>query len=840
MGTSGSLITFTSNFVPPHAGDWDYIIFTDTSVDAVYDIDSNYESGSIIKYTVIEYAGGASVTDNGALRLNGAAPFITQSTIRNSATAGIRGVNNPGTLKMTHNTVTDNSGVGISVSNSYSGYTEVSYSTISNNINSTGNPSDGGGVFIENTTTVISNNTILNNTALSNGGGLYANWGSTVEINNNLVADNSIYNCPLCWDRYSVIVYGFNPSTISGNVIINNATGGISSAHGGHGDILNNIISYNNGIGLQVGSAERTISHNIVSDNTTLMNASGIHAGGDPTITYNSILRNTATNNAAIFLNVGYDVGDFSSNTIMDNVNSEFDNLRGVYIEYGSPTFNGNNIYRNNGYAVYNNNAQGSPTVNAENNWWGTASSPAIQALVYDWFDDSNKGIVDISPYRTGINTSAPISPPIGVAVTPSLSMMGVSWTANPESDLAGYKVYWDTDSHYPYTNSADVGNVTSYNIPGLSAGTDYFIAVTAYDSSRDGSNDMTDGNESWFSVEKTDRLDSPLAAFNKVSPSNGAIGQSVSPTLNWETSADATSYEYCYDTTNDNACSGWASNGLSTSKALSGLSPSTTYYWHVRANNVTGTTYSNGSATAFWSFTTSAIPSGGDTTGVFRPSNGLLYLKNTHSTGFADVAINYGTGGDYPIAGDWDGNGTATIGIYRNGSFYLRNSNTVGFADLVISFGQPGDQPVAGDWDGDGVDTIGVYRNGLFLLRNTNTSGSADMSFYLGNPDDVGIAGDWNGDGSDTTGVFRPSNGIIFLKNANTSGFADVALNYGLAGDQPVIGDWNNDGIDTIGVYRNAQFMLRNSNTIGFADIVFALGIPGDMPIVGNWDGMP
>ena len=227
------------------------------------------------------------------------------------------------------------------------------------------------------------------------------------------------------------------------------------------------------------------------------------------------------------------------------------------------------------------------------------------------------------------------------------------------------------------------------------------------------------------------------------------------------------------------------------------------------------------------------------DTTGVFRPSNGLLYLKNLNVTGFADIAVNYGTGGDYPIAGDWDGNGTATIGIYRNGSFYLRNSNTLGFADIVFAFGTPGDQPIAGDWDGDGVDTIGVYSNGQFLLRNSNSVGTADMSFYLGNPGDVGIAGDWNGDGMDTTGVFRPSNGIIFLKNANTTGFADIALNYGLAGDMPVTGDWNNDGIDTIGVYRNAQFLLRNSNTIGFAEIMFGLGNPGDMPISGNWDGV-
>ena len=230
------------------------------------------------------------------------------------------------------------------------------------------------------------------------------------------------------------------------------------------------------------------------------------------------------------------------------------------------------------------------------------------------------------------------------------------------------------------------------------------------------------------------------------------------------------------------------------------------------------------------------------DTTGVFRPSNGLLFLKNTHSSGFADVAINYGIPGDYPVVGDWDGNGDATIGIYRNGSFYLRNSNTIGFADIVFPFGQPGDQPIAGDWDGDGDDTIGVYRpsNGQFLLRNSNSPGTADISFFLGNVGDVGIAGDWDGDGKDTTGVFRPVNGIIFLKNTNTTGFADVALNYGIPGDKPIIGDWDNDRIDTIGVYRNGRFFLRNSNTVGFAEIVFDLGNPGDMPIAGNWDALP
>ena len=231
-----------------------------------------------------------------------------------------------------------------------------------------------------------------------------------------------------------------------------------------------------------------------------------------------------------------------------------------------------------------------------------------------------------------------------------------------------------------------------------------------------------------------------------------------------------------------------------------------------------------------------------GVTVGVFRPSNGLIYLKNSNTSGFADVAINYGMGGDYPIAGDWDGDGVDTIGVYRSGGFYLRNSNTVGIADINFAFGTPGDQPIAGDWNHDGVDTVGIYRSSTFTfyLRNSNSAGAPDMIFSLGIPGDVGIAGDWDGDGFDTTGVFRPSNGVIFLKNTNQTGYADIAINYGIGGDKPITGDWNNDGIDTIGVLRGNVFYLRNSNTVGYADMYFALGIPGDMPIAGNWDGIP
>ena len=85
-------------------------------------------------------------------------------------------------------------------------------------------------------------------------------------------------------------------------------------------------------------------------------------------------------------------------------------------------------------------------------------------------------------------------------------------------------------------------------------------------------------------------------------------------------------------------------------------FSPTSQSYSNVTADEITQDytpTFNNAAVCAF-------------TVGVFRPSNGLLYLKNSNTTGFADIAINYGLGGDYPVVGDWDGNGTATIGIYR------------------------------------------------------------------------------------------------------------------------------------------------------------------------------
>ena len=130
-----------------------------------------------------------------------------------------------------------------------------------------------------------------------------------------------------------------------------------------------------------------------------------------------------------------------------------------------------------------------------------------------------------------------------------------------------------------------------------------------------------------------------PPSAFNKTGPANGATGQPTNPTLSWETSSGATSYEYCYNAGSPTCASGWTDVGSSTSAGLSGLSASTTYYWQVRASNAVSTTEANG---GWWNFTTSPTT---PTITSFSPASGPVgtnvTITGTNFTGATPVRFN-------------------------------------------------------------------------------------------------------------------------------------------------------------------------------------------------------
>ena len=91
--------------------------------------------------------------------------------------------------------------------------------------------------------------------------------------------------------------------------------------------------------------------------------------------------------------------------------------------------------------------------------------------------------------------------------------------------------------------------------------------------------------------------------AFNLLSPSNAATGQTVAGTLSWQSSLNATGYDVYLDGTNPPSTI-VSSNQAGTSYAYSGLASGATYYWKVVAKNSAGSVTATG---APWNFTTAA-----------------------------------------------------------------------------------------------------------------------------------------------------------------------------------------------------------------------------------------
>ena len=244
------------------------------------------------------------------------------------------------------------------------------------------------------------------------------------------------------------------------------------------------------------------------------------------------------------------------------------------------------------------------------------------------------------------------------------------------------------------------------------------------------------------------------------------------------------------------------------------------------------------------------ADPPSGDSYGLVDPGSGVWTITDVEGD---SKSFYFGDPGDVPFLGDWDCDDVDTPGLYRqsDGYVYLRNSNTQGIADISYYFGNPGDVPLAGDFNGDGCDTVSIYRpsEARFYVINKLGSGdgglgSADTSFLFGDSGDTPFAGDFDGDGLDTFGLYRTTSGLMYYRNSLTTGIADYQFYYGDPGDRFVSGDWNANGSSSPGVFRssNKTMYLKYFNTQGNADRQVAwpditaaalpvAGVVGDLP---------
>jgi hypothetical protein len=188
----------------------------------------------------------------------------------------------------------------------------------------------------------------------------------------------------------------------------------------------------------------------------------------------------------------------------------------------------------------------------------------------------------------------------------------------------------------------------------------------------------------------------------------------------------------------------------------------------------------------------------------------------------------------DTPLAGDWNGDGVAQIGVYRRAAT-PRFRLAWGAEARKVVFGGATDTPLVGDWDGDGVSDQGVRVGGssTYVLR---TGDGSTTTLDYGSASDRGVAGDWDGDGRSEIGMWRASDATFSLRGSDGS---TRTVRLGSVGSLPVTGDWNGDGRTDVGVYSSGSWTLQvlRPRRLGWVGTV-GFGDSADLPLVGDWNG--
>jgi parallel beta-helix repeat protein len=402
-GTAGFPIRFTSNAsyeTPPREpdkGDWARVYFSDYAVDAVYDGDSNYVSGSVLEHVTIEYAGHG---DLAAASVENSSPYLHHAEIRHNLKAGIQanGLLAP-PLRIASCYVWDNNEQGVYIS----GASEHRISD--NHIQA-----NGGGIYLDSVSSCsVAGNTIAANDAPSGGAGILLLYSSGNTLTGNTVSANTT---DAALGGAGIALLYSSQNTLSDNLIMDNHAIGIG---GGGGLAL-------------VLSSENTLSGNTVSDNTA-PDSGGIGLGSSNTAIGNAILRNHADSGSGGGISLG-DACELADNFIISNTASgEGGAIRvwgsnsairsnvicsnhttagatgGVCVTNaswlslaGDPnTGTYNLVTGNDGYQLFNDNqftGDGSHDIDATWVRWGTNDTAVIQDGIYDYFDDGSKAVV--------------------------------------------------------------------------------------------------------------------------------------------------------------------------------------------------------------------------------------------------------------------------------------------------------------------------------------------------------------------------------------------------------------------------------------------------------------
>jgi uncharacterized repeat protein (TIGR01451 family) len=498
-GTPAEPIAFTSRHVQGQPDDWGGIAFGDTAVDATFDDDENYLGGSALQYATVEYAGWGSFLY--AVDAPDTAVYVDHCTIHHNGVGGLR-VGGDGTfVRDSH--VHDSGGTGI--------YNGGSSTTISGNTVSRSSSTDSAGIYNGGSSVLISGNTVSDNSSGDpSGGGGIRNHGSSVTIRSNTVDNNSAD-----WGSGGGIYNDGSLVIISSNAINGNTA--------------------NNGGGIYSSGGSVTIRGNTINGNTANgAGGGGIYSSGTSlTINGNTIGGNTA-NGSGGGVYWWTDGGNIIYNTIVSNTSSS--DSGGIYVYgegNGSPTVHHNTIEDNQGHDLYNDKGFSSVRLDARYNWWGTADEGAIKGMIFDYWDDGSKGLVDYAPYLTdrpdlkpaGANLNGPTAGLVNTfydfdaSVYPAAAITPITFTWQATGQGLAVRVeddLQDTMSFAWTSTGPKLITVTVRNSEGKTS-TTYAITITELstldgyesDDTNGGANPIaTDGTPQMHTFHTTDDVD--------------------------------------------------------------------------------------------------------------------------------------------------------------------------------------------------------------------------------------------------------------------------------------------------------------------------------------------
>ncbi len=203
------------------------------------------------------------------------------------------------------------------------------------------------------------------------------------------------------------------------------------------------------------------------------------------------------------------------------------------------------------------------------------------------------------------------------------------------------------------------------------------------------------------------------------------------------------------------------------------------------------------------------AIYRGATTTGG---QSQFWWLASRGNLANAQIPVNWGTMNDIPVTGDFNGDGRADFAVQRSvgaGSvFYIHASNgnvDANTTNTIVQFGSSGDLPVAGDYDGDGITDLAVLRNQsgswVWYIRPSTASSTYYGVTWGVAATDQPVQGDYDGDGKTDIAIWRATAPANFFIQRSRDGGTTVQPYGTSASDVPV-----NLGSPNSGAFRPEQ----------------------------------